>query len=320
MNPDAETQAAAPAAAGWTGEIDEILGGDHVVMLAYVTPAKGVVLMPLSNFAIRDREAGWISVNSSVGVWRKLERMRQNPSVAVAFHTREHATTGRPEYVLVQGRAEVGPPVADYPSTVIDNWERIEPWRDLNRFWKWWERVYALRIEVRIHAERIVVWPDLECRGTPVVHGAPQPPPPEPQRPPSKGTGPRMDHARAAMLAAKLPDSLLGWVGGDGLPVVVPVRVGATEPDGIQLDAADGLVPSGGRRAGFAAHWFSKGVVGQNQRKHTGWLQAGTDGRVAYAPHTTSAYRFPASQFLFRVVSGGFTRRGYRSARKAGIV
>jgi hypothetical protein len=125
---------------------------------------------------------------------------------------------------------------------------------------------------------------------------------------------------RAAKLAAKLPDSLLGWVGGDGFPFVVPVRVRATDPDGIQLEAAHGLIPAGGRRAGFAAHWFSKGVIGQNQRKHTGWLEAATDGRVVYAPHTVSAYRFPASMFLFRLVSGGFTRLGYRRARKAGFV
>ncbi len=39
----------------WPDTVDEILGGDHVVMLAYVTPASGVVLTPVTNFAVRPR-------------------------------------------------------------------------------------------------------------------------------------------------------------------------------------------------------------------------------------------------------------------------
>src|SRR3954451_25384942 len=95
----------------WPDAVDEILDGDHVVMLAYVTPARGVVLLPVSNFAVRDREAGTVTAaNSSVGVWRKLDRIRSNSQVALAYHTREHAACGRPEYVLVQGRATLSPP------------------------------------------------------------------------------------------------------------------------------------------------------------------------------------------------------------------
>jgi hypothetical protein len=305
-------------AGGWSDEIDEILDGDHVVMLAYATPAEGVVLMPLSNFAIRDREAGTVSVNSSVGVWRKLERIRQNPNVALAFHTREHGATDRPEYILVQGRAELSPPIPDYPSTVLENWERFEPWRDVSRSWRWWQRIYALRVEIKVHAERIVVWPDLECRGMPVVYGSPLPAAPPPQRSPAGGTGPRLDPVRAARRLAKLPHLLLGWVGADGLPVVVPGRVGESDRRGIRLEAAEGLIPPGGRRAGLTAHWFSQDAIGQNQRKHTGWLEGGSDGAV-YAPHTVSAYRFPASRVLFRFVSGFFTRLGYRKAREKGF-
>jgi hypothetical protein len=65
-------------AVSWPDPVDEILGSDHVVMLAYVTPARGVVLLPVTNFAVRDREAGILTaVNSSVGAWRKLERIQQ---------------------------------------------------------------------------------------------------------------------------------------------------------------------------------------------------------------------------------------------------
>src|SRR5438552_17970314 len=90
-------------AAPWPDTVDDIFGGDCVVTLGYVTPASGVVLTPLTNLALRDRSAGTLTVlNSSVGVWKKLERIRRNPRVAVAFHTRKRGTSRRREVVLVQ--------------------------------------------------------------------------------------------------------------------------------------------------------------------------------------------------------------------------
>ena len=78
----------------WPDLVDEILGGDQTVALAHVTPANGVVLTPVTNFALRDRTSGSVAVNSSVGMWRKLQRIQQNPRVAVAFHTRAHSLDG----------------------------------------------------------------------------------------------------------------------------------------------------------------------------------------------------------------------------------
>jgi hypothetical protein len=304
----------------WPDEVQEILDGDHALMLAYATPAKGVVLLPVSNFAVLDRAAGVVSsVNTSVGAWKKLERIRRNPRVALAFHSREHAATDRPEYVLVQGTASLAPAVEDYPSTILDIWERFEPWADQNPLWKRWRRVYALRIAIEVTVERVLVWPDLGCRGPVEVHGAPpRQDPPAPQTEPKKGTAPRIDHGRAAERAARLPHAVLGWVGADGFPVAVPVDVAGSDERGILLNAGDGLVPPGGRRAGLTAHWFSHGVIGQDQRKHTGWLEAGE--RLVYAPHTESNYRFPAFKPLFKLVSGAFTRQGVRGARRAGFV
>src|SRR3954470_14277950 len=94
----------------WPDNVDEILAGDQVVALAYCTPASGVVLTPLTNFGLRDRAAGTLTaVNSSVGVYRKLERIRANPRIALAYHTRTHGFTDRPEYLLVQGTAPLRP-------------------------------------------------------------------------------------------------------------------------------------------------------------------------------------------------------------------
>jgi hypothetical protein len=307
--------------AHWPDEVDEILDGDRVAMLAYATPAKGAVLLPVTNFAVRDREAGSLTaVNSSVGVWKKLDRIRRNPQIALAFHTRRDGSTDRPEYVLVQGRASLSPPIPDYPSTILESWERHEPWANLHPLWKRWRRVYALRVAIELAVERLVVWPDLACRGEPEVHGAALPPSPPPaQRPPRNGIGPRINHTRAAAKAERLPHVLIGWVGADGFPLAVPVEVAGTQEHGILLDTPEGLVPLGGRRAGLTAHSFHGD--GQNQRKYTGWLEAQpARPRVLYAPHTQASYRFPASRTVFQLVSGGATRLGLRGARRAGLV
>lgn len=308
----------------WSEAVDEILGGDLVVMLVYATPANGTVLLPVNNYAAeRDRVAGTLTaINSSVGGWRKLERIRKNPKVALAFHTREHGLSDRPEYVLVQGRASLSEPIPDYPSTIPARWKRFEAWEETGALWKRWLRIYSLRVEIAVAVERVVVWPNLSCDGAPVVYGAPLPgDPPASQKPPGKGTTPRLDAERAAVKAARLPNSLLGWVGADGYPVALPVEVSSAGPEGISLAAPGGIVPAGNRRAGFTAHWFSRGAIGQNQRKHTGWLKVPHESeRLLYAPHTQSNYRFPTSKTLYRLVLGAATRWGVRGARQAGVV
>src|SRR4051794_1194238 len=68
----------------WSPWRDEICDGEHAVMLASATPAEGVVLTPVTNFGLYDAEAGINrSVNSSVGAWKKLDRIRRNPQVAL---------------------------------------------------------------------------------------------------------------------------------------------------------------------------------------------------------------------------------------------
>jgi hypothetical protein len=309
----------------WPDAVDEILGGDQTVALAHMTPANGVVLTPVTNFALRDRVSGTVAVNSSVGMWRKLQRIQQNPRVAVAFHTRAHSLTARTEYVLVQGRATL-PSLADpdaWMEAMGENWERYGGGpRDVGRLWDWWLRVYHWRVNIEIAVERLIVWPDLACHGAPLVHGSPVPAePPQSQRRPARGTGPRIAHARAGRRAARLPDVLLGWAGADGFPMVIPVEVVGSEAGGIVLGAAAGLVPGGERRAGLLAHWFSRYAVGQRQRKHTGWLAAKPAAeRVLYAPHTESAYRLPPWRWAFYAGAGFVTRRGLRAGRRAGFL
>jgi Pyridoxamine 5'-phosphate oxidase len=298
----------------WPDAVDEILGGDQAVALATVTPARGVIITPLTNFAIRDRDAATLeAINTSVGLWKKLERVERNPQVALAYHTREHGYTDRPEYVLVQGRATHTPlDDRDYLPRNREQWDRFADPVDTNPLWKRWRRVYHWRAAITVQVERVIVWPDLSCRGTPVVHGTPLPEDPPPQSPPGKGTGPRVDHERIAKRAQRLPYVLLGWAGADGYPMVVPTEATGATANGITLS---GPMPPGARRAGLTAHWFAPKMVGQEQRIHTGWLDEGV-----YAPHTKAGYRFPESPFLFKLLSGLTTRTGLRAARRAGFI
>lgn len=304
------------SSAHWPDGVDEIIGGDQAVMLASVTPARGVVLTPVTNFGARDRDAGTVTVNSSVGGWKKLERIRRDPRVALAFHTRLHGYSDRPEYVLVQGTATLSGPRDDYPASLGADWERFDGPRVTGPIWGPWLRPYYTRVVIDIAVERLMVWPDLSCKGSPEILGPPPPGPPPPQKAPGLGTGPRLDHVKAAHRLESLPDALLGWAGADGFPMVIPVGFSGQDADGILLHVPLGVLPDGGRRAGLTAHSFSKFVQGQHQRVHTGWLDSGP--QVRYAPHTELAYRTPPSKLLYRLGIGVAMRVALRRARNAG--
>jgi hypothetical protein len=301
----------------WPDSVDEILTGDQIIGFAYVTPAKGVVLQPLTNMGMPTEP-----VSSSVAMFRKLQRIQANPHVAVAYHTRKHGFSDRPEYVLVQGRAALTP-VEDrnWLERHRENWVRFAGSIPRNRVLAWWLREYHWRVGVALEIKRVLVWPDLRCDGEATVHGAPLPTePPAAQKPPANGTGPRVDHERAARRAAGLANLLLGWVGSDGYPVIAPVDVRGTDQHGIRLQVPGDLLPDGGRRAGLLAHEFARYAKGQNLAKHTGWLEPTGDGGAVYAPHTKAGYHMPESTFLFRFASGLVTKQRTRQARRAGFI
>jgi hypothetical protein len=308
----------------WPDAIDDVLGNDEALLFAYRTPARGVVLTPVTNFGLRDREAGTVTLLTSIGMWKKLARIAQEPRVALAFHTRRHGASDRPEYVLVQGRASFSwSPDRRWLESIGPAWERSMGARDPGPIWNRWLRVYLWeRVGVRIDVERVSVWPDLLAGGEREDIGHPRAAAAvAPQRPPDNGTEPRIDHRRAAARLQRLPDLLLGWVGADGFPEVVPVGVDAVDDRGIILRAAARTVPPGGRRAGLTGHAFTPFVLGQDQRVHTGWMEAAYHGaRILYAPHTQAAYRLPPSKTLYRLAAGFVTRRGLRRGVRAGVV
>src|SRR3954452_8228315 len=89
----------------WNDEADAVITGDLTAALAYVTPAGGAVVTPVAPIGMRDREAGTVAFTTSLGFGRKLDRIKENPRVALAYHAREHGFASDPRYVLVQGTA-----------------------------------------------------------------------------------------------------------------------------------------------------------------------------------------------------------------------
>ena len=300
----------------WPDTADEIITGDLTAAVAYVTPAGGAVVTAVAPIGLRDRDAGTVTFTTSLGFGRKLERLRREPRMSLAYHAREHGFSQRPEYVLVQGRATiVEDPDRDYLEAVVQPAATRflgAPRRGL--FWdRWLAAYYADRVPVHVEVERVVVWPDLRCAGEPEVFGAPLPSGPAgAQEPPKKGAGPRLDTAAAARKLGPLPHRLLAHVQADGYPAVVPVQVGEASEAGIAVSGADRLLPAGGRRAGLLAHDYRPKLIGLAARQHTGWLQDGV-----YAPHTAGGFKAPANKTLLLLGNGYLARRGLKRAQRA---
>jgi hypothetical protein len=304
---------------GWTDGVDEILGGDLAAGFAYLTPAKGVVITPMAPLGLRDRERGTVTLSTSLGLWKKLDRIRKNPGVAVAYHAREHSLTDRPDYVLVQGRASFDPtPDREWLESITPEWEQFLGPRSTGLVGRALDVYYWQRVAIEIEVERILAYSTAAADGVPEVFGSDPPPAPEPQAEPKGGTGPREDVAKIASQIERLPHTLLGWCGSDDLPKVVPVTGAEASGDGLRLSLPPGSAPAGGRRAGLTSHWFAPRMQGQEQRVHTGWMTSDDPDSAVYAPHTKAGYRVPKSK---AAMTAGcvFIGRGIKGARKAGL-
>jgi hypothetical protein len=307
-------------AVSWPDHVDEIFGADMTAALGYATPAGGAVVMAVAPIGLRDRERGTVGFTTSLGFAKKLDRIRSEPRVALAYHTREHGESDRPEYVLVQGLAE---PVTD-PTPEDRELVRVQAERSLGAarsgpFWdRWLREYYMVRIPVWVHVERLTVWPDLRCAGPPEPYGLPEPAlSPDPQLAPAKGTGPRVDVKRAAKRLAKTPHLLLGHTAADGYPAIGPVELHDSDETGLELTGAPGVIPEGVRRAGLLGHSYRPKLIGLTARQHTGWLEAGED-RALYAPHSETGFVAPPNKTLLLFFNGLQAKQGVRRARREG--
>ena len=306
-------------AVAWSDDVDQILGGDLAAGFAYLTPAKGVVITPMAPLGIRDRERGTVTLSTSLGLWKKLDRIRRHPGVAVAYHAREHGLTDRPGYVLVQGRASFDPnPDREWLESITPEWNRFLGPRSTGPVGRALDVYYWQRVAIEIEVERVLAYPTTDAEGVPEVFGSDPAPAPQPQSEPKGGTGPRQDVVKAAAHAAKLPHTLVGWCGSDDLPKVVPVRGAEAVADGLRLSLPPGSAPAGGRRAGLTSHWFRPRMIGQEQRIYTGWMTGDDPDTALYAPHTKAGYRLPPSRPLMLAGCAALAR-GMKKARAAGV-
>lgn len=303
----------------WPDDVDAILTGDLTAGAAYATPAGGAVVTAVAPCGLRDREAGIVTFTTSLGLGKKLERIRSDPKVALSYHARDHGFASGTQVVLVQGSGTiVEQPDRDWLENVLSPAATRHlgaPRRGF--FWdRWLQEYYADRVPVHVAVERIVVWPDLAAAGEPAVFGAPLSAAAAPaQEAPAKGTGPRVDAGKAAARLRALPHRLLAFRGEDGYPFVVPFDVGETSERGIAI-SAHGL-PAGGRRAAVIAHDFRPKLIGLKARQHTGWLQVSDDGTAIYAPHTQTGFAAPPNKTLLLLANGLLAKRGLHRARRA---
>lgn len=302
----------------WDDDIDEIIAGDAAVGFASVTPARGVVIVPMAPLGLRDRDAGTITITTSLGLPKKIERLRRNPSVALAYHAREHGESSSPLYVVVQGTAAVDtPPDRAWLESITPQWERFLGPRHTGLLGRLMDIYYWQRVAIRIQVRRVLVYDGTSAPPRVIGDDLPAGEPPS-QSAPTGGTGPRVDTDKVATHLDRLPHSLLGWVGSDGLPMVARVRGEGVGEGGVRLVARDGQLPAGDRRAGLTAHSFHRHMVGQEQRVYTGWLEV--DGNeVVYAPHSKAGHALPPSRPLFAVGAGPAMRPGYKQARRLGL-
>jgi hypothetical protein len=303
----------------WTDDVDEILASDLAAGFAYLTPARGVVITPMAPLALRDREAGTVTVTTSQAMWKKLDRVRRHSGVALAYHAREHGLTDRPGFVLVQGRASFPTrPDRDWLESITPEWEQFLGPRSTGLAGRMLDVYYWQRVPITIQVERIVAYPDDSAAGKPQILGTPPAEPAPSQQPPRGGTAPRVDATKVAAHAQRLPHTLLGWCGSDDMPEVVPVAAVEGGDSAVKLTVPAGSVPTGGRRAGLTSHQFEPRMIGQEQRVYTGWLESDGSDRVNYAPHTKAGYRLPASKLAFTLASGSIAFR-MKKARAAGL-
>jgi hypothetical protein len=290
-----------PPAEGWSDEVDEVLDGDLTTGLGYVTPAGGVVISAVAPLGLRDRDAGTVTFTTSLGFGKKLERMKRNPRVALAYHAREQGFSGSSLYVLVQGMARpTTEPSRDYLERVIQPAATrfMGPPKE-GVFWdRWLQAYYADRVPVEVQVERVRVLP-----GDSLVSSPPS------QSPPKKGV-----EARVKPTKLTLPHRLLGWVGEDGFPELVPFDAPTVYGHGFDISSPAGL-PEGERRAGVLAHDYRAQLVGIESRQHTGWLTV-EDGEGFYSPHTVAGFKAPANKTLLLLANGFMARRGLKKARK----
>ncbi len=305
----------------WPDHVQRMISGDLVTVFAYPTRAGGAIAIPVSPNGQGDREAGRIGMTTSLAFPSKLRQLLRDPRAAMAFHTREHGFATDPGFVLAQGEAIVNlTPDPQRLAAFYPEMERFLGPTPTGRFWDWLLKEYLeQRIFIDIPLRRILAWEDDLATGTPALYGEALPEAPASQEPPAKGTAPRIAVPKLYEQMHKLPHQLLAFLGADGFPVIVPVRVAGHDERGLLLDASTGRLPEGGRRASIAAHAFGPHASSLVNRSGTGWLEVSGETAI-WSPHTSSGFTVPPVKVVQNLANGMMAKQRMRKNRKTGVI
>lgn len=303
----------------WPVPVEEILGGDLVVAMGLRTSAGGVVVIPITPLGEHDPRARTVGVTTSLAFWRKLERLDHDDRCALFYHAREHGYARSPHLVLVQGRAGLVPePGPFWTEEVARAWSRFLVPRKRGRFWDWVGReYYDHRVHIVMDVHRLVVTLPGAGGEDESFADLPTAAAPDTQSPPAGGPRPRLRPRSYRRRLSRSRHFVLGYVGGDGFPVLRRVEV---DPEGDHLVVVGAGLPAGARRAGLLGHWFESRLKGQGQAAMTEWLEV-DDGRGTYAPHTYTCYALPRlNDAAFSVAVGLASKARSRKAVRLGWV
>ena len=277
-------------AVSWSDDVDEILASDLAAGIRL--PDAGEGRRDHADGAARAARSRCREPSPSrhrLGLWKKLERIRRNPGVAVAYHAREHGLTDRPGFVLVQGRASASRrrPTAPGSSRSRRSGSGSSGPAAGGLAGRMLDVYYWQRVPITIEVERVVAYPDDRAEEEPEVFGAPLGGRPRRRRRRRAGPARESTPARSAARANRLPHTLLGWCGADDMPEVVPVDRRRSRAPRASVCASR---PDRSRRAaagpGSPRTRSSRGWSARSSAIHTGWLSSDGAGQVSYAPHT----------------------------------
>ena len=264
-----------------------------------------------------------MTLSSSLGLPKKLIRIRDNPEVAVAYHAREHTPIDRGQYVLVQGVASFDPkPDREWLDSITPEWERFLGPKQTGLLERWLDVYYWQRVAIEIEVRRVLSWPTRRLRRR--ARGLRRAAARRSRRPRRARRARARRRASRPRACAARPESSRTRCSAGSAPTAsrrwCPVAVTGADEQARRPGVGRrrrGSRP-GGRRAGLTAHAFKPRMVGQEQRVHTGWLEH-EGGRIRYSPHTRAGYALPASKAIFVAGAAIGTRSGIRKARAAGL-
>jgi len=304
----------------WPEAAVEILRGDVVAGFAATTRFGSVSLAPVCPIGMVDVDAGTVATSVPLAFSDKLRRLAEAPQASLAFFRREHGQSSRPGFVLVQGDVSFPDAVpASHLGYLRQNGPKylgsMSPGPVLRRLGG--APYYEQRLPVTLHVRRLLHWQDDAATSDAVVVGEPLPDSPtEPQRPPVAGTDPAVPATKFARQLRRGNDHLIGFVGTDGLPTVLPIHP-EVDRDRVRFYRPD--PPTGGRRAGLMGFWYNARLHGQGALMCRGWMDA-TERGATFAASSCQKFNTPPGAFVQEKVLPVALGFMYRKAVRTGAV